>query len=317
MKVIPVRLFMCVATCALVGLLGCGDDDGSADTGAPDVGTDAQDAAADAVTDTATVDSGSADTGERRPPFVGPTGSTEGCGMSAETGLNGLLPIDVDGAERQYFQFIPESYDGETPLALVFAFHGLGDDAWNFQRAAQIEAATGDDAIVIYPRGLPASAGARGWLLNEDERDVAFVNALLDELTATLCIDRAKIFATGFSNGGFLANSLGCVRGDVFRAIAPLSGGIGTRVGCRGQVAVNLVHGTADALVPFAAGRGVYNYWRSTNQCGTEIEELDRAGCHARIGCDEGYPVVFCEHPGAHTVPLWARDQVWSFFQSL
>jgi polyhydroxybutyrate depolymerase len=36
--------------------------------------------------------------------------------------------------------------------------------------------------------------------------------------------------------------------------------------------------------------------------------------CVAYQGCDEGYPVHWCEFPGGHTVPQFASDAIWKFF---
>lgn len=37
-------------------------------------------------------------------------------------------------------------------------------------------------------------------------------------------------------------------------------------------------------------------------------------GCVAYDGCDQGYPVVWCEFAGGHTVPQFASDEIWKFF---
>ncbi|WP_437766750.1 hypothetical protein WME77_06785 [Sorangium sp. So ce764] len=34
-------------------------------------------------------------------------------------------------------------------------------------------------------------------------------------------------------------------------------------------------------------------------------------------GCKEGQPVVYCTHPGGHSVPSGAGGRAWRFFQSL
>jgi polyhydroxybutyrate depolymerase len=42
--------------------------------------------------------------------------------------------------------------------------------------------------------------------------------------TTNYCIDRSRIFSVGMSYGGIMSNTLGCEMGDVFRALAPMSG---------------------------------------------------------------------------------------------
>merc|ERR1719461_1153480 len=38
--------------------------------------------------------------------------------------------------------------------------------------------------------------------------DVGFIDTLLDELEATYCIDRSRIYVTGYSNGGMMTQRL-------------------------------------------------------------------------------------------------------------
>jgi hypothetical protein len=32
-------------------------------------------------------------------------------------------------------------------------------------------------------------------------------------------------------------------------------------------------------------------------------------------GCNDGYPVVWCEYPGGHTQPSIGPDATWTFFE--
>ena len=57
-----------------------------------------------------------------------------------------------------------------------------------------------------------------------------------------------KIFVTGISSGGFMANTLGCLHGNVIRAIAPVAGA-GLYTCCTGKVVVMQIHGRRDMLV--------------------------------------------------------------------
>jgi poly(3-hydroxybutyrate) depolymerase len=46
----------------------------------------------------------------------------------------------------------------------------------------------------------------------------AFVDRLLDRLGRRFRVDRRRVFATGFSNGGFLAYRLACSRSEPYGA---------------------------------------------------------------------------------------------------
>ncbi len=50
--------------------------------------------------------------------------------------------------------------------------------------------------------------------------DVAFFQPLYDQITANLCIDKARVFAAGESSGGDFSSILGCEHADKLRAVA-------------------------------------------------------------------------------------------------
>ena len=116
-----------------------------------------------------------------------------------------------------------------------------------------------------------------------------------------------------------MSNSLGCVRGDVFRAVAPVAGGSGG-TGCVGQVAAWMAHNPADGTVPMALGEVARGRWLEANGCGEDTEPVDPEPCVDYVGCDEGYEVVWCQHDeegpivGAHTWPSFAGAAIWDFF---
>ncbi|UJR85697.1 alpha/beta hydrolase family esterase [Sandaracinus amylolyticus] len=253
----------------------------------------------------------------RPPPFVHPTGMTAGCGTpTSEQGVVDRT-LTVRGVERRYRLVLPDNYDPSVPHALVFAFHGLGDSAENFQSALRFEQLAGGEAILVYPHGVHPTLGANGWDLSVEGADVELFDTIRAQLEGELCVDRARELALGFSYGAFMTSSLGCHRGDVIRAIGPMSGGPPRGGRCAGQVAAFIVHGAADDLVDYdLLGIRTREYWRGRDGC-DETGPMDANGCVSFEGCDDGYPVVFCTHPGAHTVPSWAPDAIWSFFESL
>ncbi len=249
----------------------------------------------------------------RPPPFVGPSGPSAGCGAAGPTGTLDRTAT-IAGVERRYRVVVPEG--GDSPRAIVFAFHGLGDNLENFARGLALESVA-SDAIVVYPHGVHMTLGANGWDLGADGVDVALFDHVLAELEGELCVDRGRVFATGFSYGAFFAHSLGCHRGDVVLAIAAVAGGQTSRTGCRGQVAAWMIHGEADTTVAYSGfGLRARDFWVADNGCDPE-SPASEDGCTDYRGCDEGYPVVFCSHSGAHSFPPSARAALWRFFDEL
>ena len=254
---------------------------------------------------------------------------TEGCGASEWPEANATTyNIDVAGAMREYVISIPADYDPNQQYRLVFAWHGLGGDAtqiaqWGYYN---LERLSGGSTIFVSGTGLPNQNGQNAWT-DDDGGDVAFVRALLDWINANYCIDSARIFSVGMSYGGIMSNLVGCALGDVVRAIAPIAGGgpegfFGPQVDpCVGQVAAWVGHGLIDETVTVDNGEASREYWLGVNGCSdatTPVPILEDPGdsstCVAYEGCNDGYPVHWCQHPNGHTVESWMAAQIWDFF---
>jgi polyhydroxybutyrate depolymerase len=88
--------------------------------------------------------------------------------------------------------------------------------------------------------------------------DVAFVSAMITQISKTHRIDPKRIYATGFSNGGIFAHYLGSKLANRLAAIAPVSGGLAEPAAKQfkptSPLSVCVVHGGADKTVPFLGG---------------------------------------------------------------
>jgi polyhydroxybutyrate depolymerase len=264
--------------------------------------------------------------GTTAPPVPnGPPTPSTGCGSMMPPPPSGNLSIDVDGTPRDYIVKVPATYDANKPYKLVFAWHGLGGTAMSIAGGFGggyygLAQRSGDTTIFIAGQGLPTSsggmAGGAGWP-NTGGRDVAFVKKLVEWATTSYCIDRTRIFSVGMSYGGIMSNTLGCEMGDVFRAIAPMSGSGPRSFGggmCVNRVAAWLSHGNMDTTVQFSQGQASRDHWVQANHCMTATMPADPSPCVAYQGCDAGFPVTWCEFDGGHTVPPFAADAIFKFF---
>lgn len=239
---------------------------------------------------------------------------SSGCGSLALL-APGEQTLEVAGVGRTYVLDIPAGYDGNTPMPLVFAFHGATTSGALFRSAfyGNLLSTMQDAAIVVHPDALgdPSS-----W---NTEADIPFFDVLLAELGARVCVDEARVFATGHSSGGFFTNALGCQRGDVLRAIAPVSAGgpfTSGGNGCSGEVAVWIAHAENDEIVPFDSGVDSRDRWLSSNGCSAASEPIDPAPCVEYDGCSPGSPVRWCVYQDGHDWPDFGPDGVWGFFSS-
>ncbi len=83
---------------------------------------------------------------------------------------------------------------------------------------------------------------------------MTFLTELLDHLEATLCIDTARVFSVGMSNGAQMSSLLACRIPDRIAGIAPIAG-VEFNEPCDGApVPVIAFHGLLDPFVPYGGG---------------------------------------------------------------
>jgi len=256
-----------------------------------------------------------------------PARPSQGCSREQiEVGRRLVGSIDVAGVKREYILDVPDVVRPGAPAPLLLDFHGFGHSGagvWNVSAFRDLSARAG--FITVYPEGLPVQLTIRGteqqgpgWEIStvDGNRDLAFVRALLDDLERRYCIDRARIFATGFSNGAYFSALLGCALSDRIAAVAPVSGG-SLRVACapsRG-VPILIQHGRQDPLIPIDRAHAARDEWLKVNQCGA-AQNADGPSCERWTTCRSGAVVEYCEDDFAHAWPPQATERVWEFLQA-
>lgn len=240
---------------------------------------------------------------------------SEGCEAGAEA-ESGLFTIDVEGTDREYILRVPDDYSPSHPYRLIFGWHGRMYDAkWVANGEPPltgpyfgIEAESGGEAIFVAPQAL-----STGWS-NEGGRDIAFTKAMVARLRGELCIDTSRIFSTGFSFGAMMTIGIGCELADTFRAIAPMSGSLGS--GCPESsrpIAYWASHGLSDSAILPQQGEAARNEFIERNHCDNTSQASEREGCVAFEKCDPGYPVTWCAFDGVHEPPPFAGAAIWGF----
>lgn len=238
---------------------------------------------------------------------------SSGCGSTAAV-ASGRFTIDAANATRDYILELPDDYDATRPYRLIFGWHprggtaeqvanGFGGGFYGLERLAE------GSAIFVSPEGID-----EGWA-NTGGRDIAFLDAMLERLQGELCIDQSRVFSTGFSYGGMMSLAVGCARGDVFRAIAPMSGALYS--GCEdgtAPIAMLGFHGVDDTVVPLENGVTGRDVFVERNGCEPAAAAVEADGCLSFSGCAEGAPVTWCEFDGGHTPAPGSAEPIWAFF---
>jgi poly(3-hydroxybutyrate) depolymerase len=248
-----------------------------------------------------------------------PAVASPGCGTAASQALASWVerpPLNVDGDNRQWWVWLPTGYEPTRPYPVVFTLHGCGGPN-NF---IPMQEETGADAIVV--RGTGADNGC--WTYGGEGDDVKFFDAMLAALEAQYCMDSSRVFAMGYSSGGWMTNTLECTRGDKLRATGTLSGGrAGNASNCKGKFARATVHDLDDPTNPFDGQGASQELDRvlAQNHCMTNVPPVMEAPapCARYVGCDAGYPVIACrtEGQGHDRQDELAMDVFWRLFSSL
>jgi len=218
-----------------------------------------------------------------------PAGPSAACSVGkARSGIE-LIEVTVDGTPRSAVVHVPATSPATEPLPVVLSFHGVNGNAAVQQGTdGLVQKADEEGFVVVYPEGLEVGLndqvrGITGWDADGSEVDEpAFVSAVLDELEAEVCVDTAKVFATGFSAGGNIALVVACALPERIAAVAPVSAAYQPHE-CVGAPPMPTLafHGLDDIVVPFAG--------RDTAAAGTLIPVRDALDAQAeRNGCSGG-----------------------------
>ena len=222
------------------------------------------------------------------------------------------VSLEHDGVARSYLMYVPSSYTGEKQMPLLMVLHGRSSNA---QRMANLTSfnlrAEKHGFVVIYPEGILSQwnylHGLSGFQKKPNDSD--FLLKIMDIVKSQYNIDVHRMYVTGISNGGFMAQRLACYAPEKFAAFASVAAG-GYAVMPRkcendSSASILYIHGTADAKVPWQ-GLGIKDangnhqlvtmsimnsikFWVDRNQCGPNVisNEIlprgDSPGTHVKI----------------------------------
>lgn len=304
---------------ALLFGLACGDDDASTDAAVRDSAmprpdANGLDASFDAGEETET-DAGAPDVGVDAGP-IGSPGCVDGEGLAT-----GERTFTLDGMERRYLLYVPSGYTRERSWPVVFALHGNGGSVsyWNGTSGDRnVREAFADDSILVVAEAIDGNW--RDYDMPADtwpariELELAYFDAIRDELRGAYCVNDDAIFSMGFSGGGSFSGVLGCRR-EWIRAIA-----VGGSVlyfdeeECVSTPAAWITIGTME----LNSGREAFrNYFRDAAGCEATGSDVMPEPCIEYDGCNAATPVHYCQHAGGHVWPSFGTEAAALFFAGL
>lgn len=228
----------------------------------------------------------------------------------------------MEGTKRQALVFPPSTSAGEK-VPVIFAFHGHGG---NMTAASRVMAFQDlwPEALVVYMQGLPIKGmvgDARGLLPGwqhhpgeVDDRDLKFFDAVLSRLHEKFPVDNSRIYATGFSNGGFFTYLLWAQRPKIFAAFAPGAAAILPSFYLTEPRPALHFGGESDMLVLFKDQQKTIDEVRKLNQC---AERGEPCGDNCVLYPSAiGAPLETFIFPRGHVYPPKVRKLIVSFFQA-
>lgn len=196
----------------------------------------------------------------------------------------------IDGASRRYVIHVGSNYNPEKPqpIPVLFAFHGWRQSIEEFMESSRFHTtAAWDDAIVIYPEGVDGAWESAPYATGRPGKDIAYVQQILAQLDDDYLVDKHRIYAAGFSNGGGMAAVLGCHAPGTFAAFASVAGAYyqPVNLGCKTTAIPSMViHANDDPIVSYRGG---------PRNRGKLLPALEVSHQYAyRNGCDATPPAV-------------------------
>ena len=251
------------------------------------------------------------------------------------------------GRERSYIVHVPKDTVA-NPWPVVLNFHGGGSSAAGQQAYSRMdETSDREGFLAVHPNGtgifsnrlLTWNAGTCcGYALNNKIDDVGFVSALLGDLEKHADIDRARIYATGLSNGAMMTYWLAEKSPGLIAAIAPVAGTqLEVPFRPKAPIAILHIHSVDDTRALYQGGLGppypltnirvkhpaveeVLGHWAASDGCDRQpvVEatvhgsggSASHTATHMTYGsCKDGIEVVLWKLTGAgHVWPGGASD---------
>jgi len=223
------------------------------------------------------------------------------------------------GARRTYELYVPKGYDGRTKVPVLLNFHGFGSNAKEQMIYGRfIPIADRENFLIVAPDGQGAVrhfnlTGERGL-----PNDITMVGGLLDHVESSLCVDTARVYSTGMSDGGAMTSLLACRMTNRIAAFAPVAVIIALP-GCK-PAPIEGFAGTADPIVPYRGGRvnccgnptlagapDAMTTWAKNNGCEATPTDTRLSSDVSRRtwpGCKAGKDAIFYTIiSGGHTWP--------------
>jgi polyhydroxybutyrate depolymerase len=278
----------------------------------------------------------------------GAPAASPGCGKAPPHAAGGVqVTLDAGPAGdgmRSFFLSRPAQYDPAVPHKLIVGYPGTSWVGKQIQPYLDLEADAHDDEIFVYLdplwRDFTGWGNLGGWLLGpyaapaNGDQDLVFTGAVLDYLADQYCLDPTRVFATGHSWGGDMAQVVSCFLGERFRAAVPVAANRpywfesapGQFITCPGTTAVWTMFGSGDDHFTWQDHPGQFgdecrDFWLHARGC-AGVDQVTDLGigapgeCVAYQGCSSDVRYCLYGPATAHQRPDYYPAETMKYFRS-
>jgi polyhydroxybutyrate depolymerase len=181
-------------------------------------------------------------------------------------------PSTVPGAPLDTILRVPARARGHR-APLILALHFASGTGAQMEQATRYTPQAARSGFAV---AYPTASANHFWSI---DGDLDKLERTLDAVERVACIDPARVYVSGISNGGFMATVLACrMAGRVAAAalFAPGVNGIGECAPSR-PVSVLEVHGTSDPIVPYRDIPGFVAGWADRDGCASRSTSQRRS----------------------------------------
>ena len=240
-------------------------------------------------------------------------------GKTAKAG-NHNMSVTVDGKKRTFIMHVPDTYKGDKAVPLVVDYHPIGGSSEGQMNGTTYKALTDKEGVIsLYPQGTTKTMGP-GWNVGpccSNDDDIKFSRMMIEAVEDIACIDKQRVYATGFSMGGGMSNHVACFMSDVYAAVAPAAMDLNktNSAQCNPDRPISVINfrGTADNVCRYQGGdsgfndglnflgaEGTFRFWAEKNGC-TGSPSKNKDNCDEYSNCKDGVKVVLCtKQNGGH-----------------
>jgi polyhydroxybutyrate depolymerase len=238
----------------------------------------------------------------------------------------------IDSVTRRYLVLRPNPAPASAPMLLLLHPNSTAPEHMaNLSKVADFVATQGFWAVL--PEGINDVWKDDPTTGNAD--DVTFISTLIDTLT-TQGVDATRVYAAGYSNGGFMSERLACALSDKIAAFgidaATLRTGLASNCTPVKQRPKQFFLGTADNIVPYAgvanleSAAATLSYWSAKQNCSGIVSTMlpDRVSDSTTVqlddhtGCAGGTDLrLYTIYNGGHAWPDGLTQSVGTTTQDI